>query len=1317
MSDYIQSGGYFGYYPFENIRERKQGILISQLQYPLDLDQLASNKLDFAYIRLGYNATDTFTLDTQATASNLIALANKGLSIGLYCYISPWTHSTAWDTTIGTLNGVVFASYLNDLRKSLTQMNLELVPMINISDSGSMTTISSTTFKNYLNAFYDGYNSTLVHYGSVVENRLIIRTDYATTTKITGTLSLNGDYPLLCLDKAYVEEYASATTSTTYPSTAFTVFGGYTTQAIHITYSGTGLNSKYGIGSSSTVLFLVNDDYTSDIYLSELSVPEDINLYILDEKFINRGVLCGKSFEPQSSYIANRTLNIDGLDIISGNVYSSDYTKYVAVGNYLLTYDFDLRPQIYEITEVNINSDIIEFNAENIIRCINTDIITSETVGMTAKTISEHISDALTGSTNDLYEVGDVIGIFDSEEKVIELEYNNIFEEDLETGFLNASTGAEEVNASYTRNEDYFYINRQNVGYYYINKTTISQAYLYYWNDKDEFISRIDLGTTGVKSFTMPWNAKKGRIVVNNANTTQEIVLTDSNFMGITVKEFIDKVCKTFDCYTKSRLVIEENNLLSSYFVDNYYLDIYKNIGNSDNGLIYSDGANVGDANYNEREEELFTAIIPKSDSVSYSSWLSYSRSDAPYYKVAGTPYMFNSTTIASYGKIGKHRVTTSDFSQVTNLADLFNEGKKYLESTTKPKSELTFQTAFSVPRLLNYPKVGDNKSIILTSFKLKKYDSITKIRYIRNKVNGSNVNTTAVFNEIRAYSLSGSNVAYGATVTAEEYLGGTWNSVATPALTNPSGGTFGIVTDSNPATWCIPTYNATPQRVIVDLGSLQEITDIKITHYYADNRAFKENVTEVSADGTTWYTLYDSDVDGEYPETGDLTYTVSSLIPTTDTTEALEIYPDDIGQDISMEKVDDSHFLLVRTHTNSCKVLYIEYSDGYLSILDEYSVATTSSNPNPKIIKISNNRYMVMLCRYSGTDRTESHVLAIESGSIVSKANVQINTNATFGILLSKISDNVVLATYQRTSSNNVRYATCIKYDGTSTITFGTEVQILATSCYFGGINMELYDTNKVMHVSLSTAVYRPTYVLLSVNTSTLAVTVDKTETTITTNAGYGAGLIKLATNKLLLMYTRTSGVIVARVLTISGTTVSVGSEQTSVDIGTPSVSVLADCRCHWIDESSMVFGYATTMCGANNLITYSVTSAGVITHIDTNDYRYSGKTSGTWSRATQPDFLGLTDELTITSELDDAIAGDYSMFIGGKSWESISTTYDNMLLLNIPYYLIQNEDGFIYDDSAKTLIISEIEYSLNYPKEVNVKFGELQRDITDSI
>lgn len=126
------------------------------------------------------------------------------------------------------------------------------------------------------------------------------------------------------------------------------------------------------------------------------------------------------------------------------------------------------------------------------------------------------------------------------------------------------------------------------------------------------------------------------------------------------------------------------------------------------------------------------------------------------------------------------------------------------------------------------------------------------KVRYIRDYINGSTANTSNHWCEIQALTHSGTNVALGKSGTSST---GAWNSLLTDGSTA-----------SNPY-WGI---TAGEQWVQIDLERPYDIKEIKVWHYYADARTYRNSKTQVSQDGTTWYTVFDSRIDGEYKETSE---------------------------------------------------------------------------------------------------------------------------------------------------------------------------------------------------------------------------------------------------------------------------------------------------------------------------------------------------------------------------------------------------------------------------------------------------------------
>ncbi|MDC0506134.1 S8 family serine peptidase [Candidatus Gracilibacteria bacterium] len=135
-----------------------------------------------------------------------------------------------------------------------------------------------------------------------------------------------------------------------------------------------------------------------------------------------------------------------------------------------------------------------------------------------------------------------------------------------------------------------------------------------------------------------------------------------------------------------------------------------------------------------------------------------------------------------------------------------------------------------------------------------------SKIRYIRDWANGSNKSRWNAWKEIEAINRStGENIAINKAITG---LHQTSSNLPYP-----------IVTDGEKIDDLFYSYiqpNSDASYLTVDLGDLYDIEKINIWHYYGDGRTYNGTKTEVSADGVTWHTIFDSAVEGTYAEPTD---------------------------------------------------------------------------------------------------------------------------------------------------------------------------------------------------------------------------------------------------------------------------------------------------------------------------------------------------------------------------------------------------------------------------------------------------------------
>ena len=116
-------------------------------------------------------------------------------------------------------------------------------------------------------------------------------------------------------------------------------------------------------------------------------------------------------------------------------------------------------------------------------------------------------------------------------------------------------------------------------------------------------------------------------------------------------------------------------------------------------------------------------------------------------------------------------------------------------------------------------------------------------IRYIRDWISGSSSNSSNHWSEIKAIS-NGINVALGKEVTSNQ----SFQFGTSPRLvTNGSLEDYADL-GSDPKTY-----------VQIDLGSIYDVDEIKVWHYYLDGRMYYDTKTEVSVDGINWVSIFDS--------------------------------------------------------------------------------------------------------------------------------------------------------------------------------------------------------------------------------------------------------------------------------------------------------------------------------------------------------------------------------------------------------------------------------------------------------------------------
>jgi len=224
--------------------------------------------------------------------------------------------------------------------------------------------------------------------------------------------------------------------------------------------------------------------------------------------------------------------------------------------------------------------------------------------------------------------------------------------------------------------------------------------------------------------------------------------------------------------------------------------------------------------------------------------------------------YIFSVYNMNNISESNIGKVTAEEFKPIN--ADNITE--VYLDATLSLTSVVTANSLLVINDILDktIEEVADNTEFMQLGVESNTVTAVAgipiAIRYIRDWTNGNTGSvgaTNSHWAEIMAIDKNGVNVALGKTATFSP-ADGTWN---------PGYVTDGIINvESN--------YSQTNSTIIqplfakIDLGSLYELDRINVRHYYHDARTYHGTKTEVSSDGVTWYTVFDSKTSGEYTET-----------------------------------------------------------------------------------------------------------------------------------------------------------------------------------------------------------------------------------------------------------------------------------------------------------------------------------------------------------------------------------------------------------------------------------------------------------------
>lgn len=193
---------------------------------------------------------------------------------------------------------------------------------------------------------------------------------------------------------------------------------------------------------------------------------------------------------------------------------------------------------------------------------------------------------------------------------------------------------------------------------------------------------------------------------------------------------------------------------------------------------------------------------------------------------------------------------TASEISQtVTDLSGNVSQNTQTINGIRQTVEDMDGQISEIEQTAEEIELIVGNKQDIIPS----------NIRYIRDWLNGNTIDDENRWSEIRVL-VNDTNLASGELNIAKDII-----PTSDISITN-----INQYTDEN-----IETYASSSQSdwhyLQLDLGENNtfDAGSVTVWHYYEDNRKYNHKL-EISADGSTWYTLYDSEKYGMYTETNE---------------------------------------------------------------------------------------------------------------------------------------------------------------------------------------------------------------------------------------------------------------------------------------------------------------------------------------------------------------------------------------------------------------------------------------------------------------
>ena len=248
--------------------------------------------------------------------------------------------------------------------------------------------------------------------------------------------------------------------------------------------------------------------------------------------------------------------------------------------------------------------------------------------------------------------------------------------------------------------------------------------------------------------------------------------------------------------------------------------------------------------------------------------------------------------TINISNKQCSFNITTTWQRFIQKFDDIDTTTRKYIEITFNPGEYWFYHTKLevgSVPTAWseNTEDINYKLVTIYTQFQQRadgieavvgqKQDAeITAVRYVRDWLDGNNVDNKNYWLECNVTTHDGENLMDSSTVSLQakneslsiinlDNIGRFKDGTITRTSVDSDGNTQYLYSQDD------HVVNSGNTCIEIDLGSVHNDVDyIRIWHRFADGSFVFNHKLQTSIDGITWLTLYDSDVNGGYKETVD---------------------------------------------------------------------------------------------------------------------------------------------------------------------------------------------------------------------------------------------------------------------------------------------------------------------------------------------------------------------------------------------------------------------------------------------------------------